>query len=416
MENERHNSIFIIILVAVSGCVLYGIGSGIRVNYGTMLDAIMENSGAAYDQVSNCFSIANIVYGILQPVSGIIAKKKSNGFVLCLGAGLMALGLVIVPFCHSYLTLILAIGVLLAAGTGALSMGVIMSAVNIVLGEDKAAVVSGFISASNGIGSIILAPVIRLLVGAGGLRLMMRILAIPALVLIPIAIWLEIKGKPYKTAGQNTNRSSKGSSIGIVFKAAFKTRSFWFLAASFFTCGFHMSIIEVHLYSQYMTWNLGEAISTAGISVYGGAIIAGCIIMGILISRVRMHIALGTLYYLRILAVLVLLLPPKSEILVIATAIFFGITSASSIPPTSGLAGKLFGGHNVAIVFGMIVLGHQVGMAVSGAFTGGLFAATGSYTLAWVIDMALAAAAGTLCMFIKEDKVLTLNNGKEELV
>ena len=118
-----------LVLIALAACLLYGVSSGIRANYGILINSISQNSGVPYSSVSFILALAQLVYGVTQPLFGILAMKRSNGFVLLTGAALMAAGLAGIPFCHSMWPLLLLLGIVFPAGTGALSFGIIMGAI-----------------------------------------------------------------------------------------------------------------------------------------------------------------------------------------------------------------------------------------------------------------------------------------------
>lgn len=86
-----------VFLTGLAACLLYAVSAGIRSNYGIMLTSISDNSGVAYGQVSLVLAISQLVFGIMQPVFGIVALKKSNRFVLMMSAILMALGMFMIP-------------------------------------------------------------------------------------------------------------------------------------------------------------------------------------------------------------------------------------------------------------------------------------------------------------------------------
>lgn len=196
--------------IASAACLLYGVSSGIRSNYGIMLGAITASGGVDYASVGFVPAVAQLVAGLMQPLAGILALKKSNAFVLCAGAMLMPAGLAGIPFCHSLPTLLLflepvlkqALGIFLAGGTEAIAFGVIMGAITPVLGERTAAMISGFVSTGCGLGGTVLTPLMRVLMDVFGFRTMMLTLCIPAALLIPIFLWLS-------RAGAADSRASK---------------------------------------------------------------------------------------------------------------------------------------------------------------------------------------------------------------
>jgi len=102
-------------------------------------------------------------------------------------------------------------------------------------------------------------------------------------------------------------------------------------------------------------------------------------------TREAIRIALRTPSYL--------LLAPKTGPVVLVFAAVMGVTFLSTVPPTAGLVAKFFGPANMAMLFGIIMLAHQVG-GFFGAWLGGrVFEATGSYDWVWYIDVVLAVGA-----------------------
>ena len=72
------------------------------------------------------------------------------------------IGLVATPFCTNTLTLLFFFGLLLPFGTTGLCFGIIMGAITPILGEKRAAVVSGLVQASAGIGDALMSPALNL--------------------------------------------------------------------------------------------------------------------------------------------------------------------------------------------------------------------------------------------------------------
>jgi MFS family permease len=66
---------------------------------------------------------------------------------------------------------------------------------------------------------------------------------------------------------------------------------------------------------------------------------------------------------------------------------------------------KFFGVSNMATLFGIVMLSHQVG-GFLGAFLGGkIFEATGNYDWVWYIDIVLAIGAALINLPIKEARL-----------
>lgn len=96
--------------------------------------------------------------------------------------------------------------------------------------------------------------------------------------------------------------------------------------------------------------------------------IMGSLAMGWAEERWRMKSLLALLYATRGLEVLVFLLAPKTEAVVLVFAAVMGVTFLWTVPPTAGLVARFFGTANMATLFGIVMLSHQVGGFMSDAF------------------------------------------------
>ena len=396
-QRQQTNGALAVLSIAAAACLIYGISSGIRANYGVMLGAISQNSGVSYAAVSFVLSVGQLTVGIVQPLFGMLALKKSNSFVLGVGAVMIALGLLGVPFCHSTLSLTLMLGILLSAGTGAMAFGIVMGAITPALGETKAAVVSGFVSASSGIVGTVLSPVMQQLIARFGLRGMMLILCVPVAILFVVSLWI---GRI--EAASVSPEATKGLSVLQTFKEAITDRSYLFIFLAFFTCGYHMSIIETHLYSQYLSYGFADALVAFAMSVYGVGAMLGCVLTGFLDSKFKNRFVLAGTYWSRILIAAALLFLPKSTALVYVTAFLLGCSGNATVPPTSGLITKLYGSAKLGILFGAAFLAHQIGAFFSGWLGGILVESTGGYQLIWLSSMVLSLAAGSMAALVRE--------------
>ena len=97
------------------------------------------------------------------------------------------------------------------------------------------------------------------------------------------------------------------------------------------------------------------------------------------------------------------LLMPKTALNVYLFAASMGLTWLATVPPTSGIVGKLFGVRYLGTLFGLTLVSHQTG-AFLGAWLGGIaMARLGSYQWIWYADMALALLAALVNLPIREE-------------
>jgi predicted MFS family arabinose efflux permease len=147
---------------------------------------------------------------------------------------------------------------------------------------------------------------------------------------------------------------------------------------------------------------LPAGLSGAWLAVVGGCCIASSLGAGYLMQRVPMKSLLATVYALRALGVAAFILLPKSEFVLFGFALWMGLTYTATLPPTTGLIAQLFGARNVAALFGVTTLVHQVGSFL-GTWLGGVeLELTGGYAIVWWVDVALALGAAAAHLPIRE--------------
>ena len=386
-----------IVLIAAAACLIYGLNGGVRTNYGILLSGIQAEKGFEYSSLSFIAAVANLVFGLTQPLFGILALKKSNAFALTVGAVLSAAGMLLIPLSTSIPMLMLCWGILMPAGFGALSFGVVMGAVTPVLGEKKAAFVSGLVSASGGLLGVVLSPLMSAMLRTSGLWGCILVIAVPTAILIPISLWLS------RTQTALTDQTEKEQiSVKAAISEAFADRSYRLLLFAFFTCGFHMAIIETHLYSQMTTSGLSDATAAYMLSIYGVAAMLGSILSGAAGSKIRNKWVGGTAFSSRLFIIAIFLILPKTAPVFAFFAFMLGLTGNATVPPVSGMTNKLFGPVKLATLFGILFVAHQIGSFLSAWLGGICLTATGSYTPIWVASAILAILAGLACFRVEE--------------
>lgn len=399
--NRSKNMIQSLIIIAAA-CLVHGVMQGVHDNYGIMMNGLISYTGIGYASISFCIGAGALVYGIAQPFLGMLALKKSNAFVIMLGILFTVAGLVITPLCRNVFTLFLFFGLILPFGTTGLCFGIIMGAITPVLGEKKAALVSGIIQASAGIGDALMSPGLTSLISEFGIRTAMNTLTIPFLLMIPIALWIGSVSR--KSAAPEPKHPGKQTSLFHILKIALQDRDYRLILISFATCGFNMSIIESHLFSQYLSFGITETVASLTLTVYGIATMIGAMATGFLGVRFPMKNVLGSVYAIRVLISLGFIFLPKSTAFAFAATALLGLSGDATVPPTSGIITQKFGSEKMAVLYGFSLIGHQIGAFLS-SYLGGIFASSGlGYTPLWIINLCLAAIASTASFLIGKEK------------
>jgi predicted MFS family arabinose efflux permease len=328
-----------------------------------------------------------------------VADKIGAGRVIFIGALLVALGTFITPYMTTTAGLIFAIGVLSAGGAGMAGPSVLMAATTRLIAAEKRGMATGIVNAGGSIGQFLMAPIAGALIAGMGWVSAMQIMGVLVLLALPAIIVLRGNSLQSAPAGQKTvgTRAAIGTAL--------RNPSFLYLSAGFFVCGFHVAFLATHLPGVIASCGLSTQVAGWALGTIGLFNIVGSVAMGWAVGRWRMKSLLSLLYATRGLAVLVFVLAPKTEWVVLVFAAVMGVTFLSTVPPTAGLVAKFFGTANMATLFGIVMLSHQVG-GFMGAWLGGkVFEITGAYDWVWYIDIVLAVGAALINLPIREAKI-----------
>jgi predicted MFS family arabinose efflux permease len=259
---------------------------------------------------------------------------------------------------------------------------------------------TGIVNAGGSFGQFVFAPIAQGITTAAGWVASLQSLALISLLALPAA-WV-LRGSSNSAAGASS-APREGTRAAIA--RALRDPSYRMLCAGFFVCGFHVAFIATHLPGVVAACQLPADIGAWSLAVIGLFNIVGSFAMGWAVGRWRMKSLLSLVYAARAVAVLVFMLAPKTPAVMLAFAAAIGLTYLSTVPPTAGLVAKFFGPANMATLFGIVMLAHQVG-GFLGAYLGGkAFEWTGSYDWMWYADILLAVGAALVHLPIKEARL-----------
>jgi MFS family permease len=385
--------------LVISSAAILAVTMGIRQSTGLFVSALNTSTGLGIVTVSFAMAVGQFVWGAAQPLFGMLADRVGSYKVIVLGAVLLALGMAITPFMRSGFGLIFAMGIITAAGAGAGSFSILIGAAAQRLPADRRSFASGFINAGGSFGQFLFAPIAQALISAFGWITAMLTLAATTLTTILLALPLREK---QGVAATRAAAQSGGITLKQQTLDAFKDRSYLCLHAGFFTCGFHIAFLVTHLPGEVGLCGLPASVAANSIAIIGLANIVGSIGAGWLGQTQRMKMILVWMYGSRAVAVALYLMAPKTPLTFYVFAAVLGVTWLSTVPPTAGLVGKLFGPRYLATLFGLTLFTHQIG-GFFGAWLGGIaIARSGSYDWMWYADIALAAAAAVINLPIRE--------------
>jgi predicted MFS family arabinose efflux permease len=186
---------------------------------------------------------------------------------------------------------------------------------------------------------------------------------------------------------------------------AFGHRSYILLVLGFFTCGFQLGFVTLHLPAYLMDRGLSAQVGGWTLGIIGLFNIVGAMLSGWLGGFLPKRYILSFIYFARALAVIFLITLPASPLVTLIYGAVTGLLWLSSVPPTSGLVVVMFGTRWLAMLFGVAFFSHQVG-GFLGIWLGGLlFERTGSYDAVWWLGVLFGVISAVINLPIVEKPV-----------
>src|SRR2546423_3338470 len=176
--------------LALAAGAIFGLALGIRMAQPLFISALNSSTGVGYATISLAFGVAQLMWGIGQPVAGAVSDRWGPRPVMLSGAALLALGTALMPFASSTWSLILVIGIIAGAGASTSGPAQLASAIARWIPEAKRSMANGIIGAGGSLGQFILVPLAQLFIGVAGWQPALIIVGAIGLIGIPLVLFI----------------------------------------------------------------------------------------------------------------------------------------------------------------------------------------------------------------------------------
>ncbi len=396
LQNEQDNQSLKYLLIAISGAAILCLAMGTRQTFGLFLAPVTEALGTGRGAFAMAIAIQNIIWGMTQPFSGMLADKYGSARVLAGGAVLYIVGLLTMGGATSVGSLQLGAGVLVGFGMSAVSFSVVLGAVGRLVAEEKRTLALTLASTGASLGQFLMIPIGQSMIDGFGWSTALFVFAVVILLIFPLGLLLRGKSADIPFEADEVIQSP-----GQALREAFGHSGYRYLTAGFFVCGFHVVFIATHLPAYLSDKGLSSTLGATALTVIGLANIFGTYFWGMAGGRFSKKNLLSWLYLARAVVLALFLALPKNEITVLTFAGCMGLLWLGTVPLTSGLVAQIFGPRYMSTLFGVVFFSHQVG-AFLGVWLGGfVFDSFGSYEAVWVVSIVLSVFATFLHTRIK---------------
>src|SRR3979409_1965332 len=166
----------------VGASVILTLPLGLRHSFGLFLQPMSMDNGWGREVFGFAVAMQNLLWGITQPFTGMLADRFGARRVLFAGGLLYALGLVFMANSSTALGLTLAIGIFVGIGMSCTTFNIVLGARGRAYSAEKRSVVLGISSAAGSFGQFALLPLALVLISGFGW-------CAPPLVLCLISSW-----------------------------------------------------------------------------------------------------------------------------------------------------------------------------------------------------------------------------------
>jgi MFS family permease len=317
-------------VIVACGCLIGMLTFGPRATLGFFLTPLSQANGWGRDVFALALAVQNLLWGLGQPLAGAVADRYGSVRVLAVGTLLYAVGLVLMAYATTPAMLYLSAGVLIGFGLSGCAFTIVLGAFGKLLPEAWRSLAFGYGTAAGSFGQFLFSPLAVSLMGAVGWQETLVIFGVGMLLVLPLSLALMTR----REGSTASTALAPSQSFRQALAEAFEHRSYILLVLGFFTCGFQIAFVTVHLPAYIVDRGLSTQVGGWTLGVIGAFNIIGSIAAGWLGTRMPKRYILSVIYFGRALAVVALLTLPASPALMVAFGAVTGLFWLSTVPPT----------------------------------------------------------------------------------
>ena len=397
-ENFSVSKKALITLIAASLVVI--ISLGIRQTFGLFYFDFNTDLNISISHFGFVMGLQLLLWGIFSPLFGVITDKYGGAIAIFVGflfylAGILLFysGLNTGP----YFTL--TIGVMIGVGLGSTAIGIPVSIVAKHFPASNRTIATGIVTCAGSFGYFVSPLLVRYsLIEIGWESTLLYFCALLGVGLI-VSLFVSTPKIPVGVDQNNKQTATEA------LKEAFENKSFIFLTLGFFVCGWHIALVATHIPKYMMDKGMPDWTAAMILALIGVFNMLGTITSGYLSTRYSKKKILSAIYLLRGVSIIYFIFLPPSIFNSVIFGVTFGFLWLSTVPPTNGIVGHIFGTKYVGLLYGIVFVSHQIGSFL-GAYLGGIiYEINGNFDYAWYVSIALSVFAGLIHLPIIEKAI-----------
>jgi MFS family permease len=376
--------------------VVLTLAMGVRHGFGFWMQPISQAHGWTRETYSLAQAMQNLMWGAFGPFAGMAADRFGTMRVVLVGAVSYAAGLFWMALVTDPTMFVLGTGLFVGFGLACTAFGAVSGIIGRVAPVEKRSWAFGISGAASSFGQFMLMPIEQQLISVVGWQNAFYILgALVVALMVPMSFYLR---EPAVTHGHGPQQSIREAA-----SEALSNRSFLFLVAGYFVCGFQLVFIGVHMPAYLKDKGIADpSVAVMALALIGLFNIFGSYYAGKLGSRFPKRYLLSIIYFARAAVIALFLLAPLMPLSVYLFAAAMGVLWLSTVPLTNGIIAGVFGVQHMSMLAGMVFFSHQLGSFLGVWLGGYLYATQGNYDMVWGIAIALGVMAGLVNLPINE--------------
>jgi len=376
------------LITLLSACGVVAVSMGLRQTFGLFSDFFVKDLQCTVTQFGLAIGIQMLMWGMFAPIFGALADKIGGNKVTIIAFLFFALGIYLLysgPNTGIFFQINL--GLLVGIGLGGTAISVQIGEVGKHFPNKTRGLAIGIVVAMASIGYFFSPLYTKFALSAFGWEKTLQTFLYFIIFGMIAGIFLfPVKKEKSTSDGIKINEQT----IPEALKEAFSHKGFILLSFGFFVCGFNITLVSAHIPGYIQERGFEAWTAFAILSLIGLFNIFGTLSFGYLSGKYSKKILLSILYFSRGIVLILFLVLPTSTYVALGFGILYGYLWLSTIPPTNGIISQVFGTKYLAMLYGLVFFGHQIG-SFFGAYLGGyFFDQYGSYDYAWYLSIALS--------------------------
>jgi predicted MFS family arabinose efflux permease len=387
------------IAMLTGASIMLSLSMGLRQSLGLFQTPLTRDLGMAASDFALAIAVQNIIWGLTQPVAGMLTDRFGARWIAIAGSLIYIAGVAITAGAHGPGAVMLGTGVLLGIALSCTSSTVAANVAARVVVPARRSLAFGIVSAAGSVGSFVCAPLGQMVIQNGGWRAGMVAFAITAVFMLPAAF---IGGRADRLPNA-ASAKDVSMTLGSALDEARRHGGYILMCLAFFVCGLQLVFLTTHLPSYLALCGMDPSLGAQALAVIGLFNIIGSWGCGWLGERYPKRVLLGLAYLIRSLVIAVYFWAPVSPTSTLLFAAMMGLTWLGVIPLLNGLVADIFGLRYLSTLAGIAFFSHQLGSFLGAWGGGAIYDAFHSYDHALQFGVTIGVIAG-LAQIVMNDR------------